>query len=91
MTSGDIVTHMKTTIDIADSLFESAKATAAREGTTFRALVEEGLRVVLGTHRVKGPSFRLRDATFKGKGLRPGVDIHDWEAIARQIYEGRGA
>lgn len=86
-----MVTHMKTTIDIADSLFEATRTAAAREGTTFRALVEEGLRTVLGTRKGKAERFRLRDASFKGKGVQPGVDVRDWDAIASQIYEGRGA
>ena len=36
-------THMKTTIDIADPLFDAAKAAAQQRGTTLRALVEMGL------------------------------------------------
>lgn len=86
-----MVTHMKTTIDIADALFEATRTAAAREGTTFRALVEEGLRAVLGARKGKAAAFQLRDASFKGKGLQPGVDARDWAAIANQIYEGRGA
>ncbi len=82
---------MKTTIDIADSLLESAKAAAQREGTTLRSLVEEGLRVVLGRHRTKAARFRLRDASFKGRGLQPGVEPGDWDSIVRATYEGRGA
>ncbi|MBW2245376.1 MAG: DUF2191 domain-containing protein, partial [Deltaproteobacteria bacterium] len=38
---------MKTTIDIADSILEQARDLAARQGTTLRALVEEGLRGVV--------------------------------------------
>ena len=38
---------MKTTMDINDELFRSARERAAASGTTLRALVEEGLRRVL--------------------------------------------
>lgn len=38
---------MKTTIEIADDLFERAQGLARREKTTFRALTEQGLRLVL--------------------------------------------
>lgn len=38
---------MKTTIEIADELFNRARKRAQRDQTTLRALVEEGLRRVL--------------------------------------------
>ena len=54
--------HMKTTIEINDELFRSARRRAADTGTTLRALVEEGLRSVLA--RVTEPpavaAFQLR-------------------------------
>lgn len=79
---------MKTTIDIADALFEEARKVAAREGTTLRSLVEDGLRRVLAGRR-RGPAFRLRKVTFGGRGIRP--EFEDWERIRAGIYEGRGA
>jgi len=85
-----MVTHMKTTIDIADALFESAKAMAAREGTTLRALVEEGLQAALRKRRPRGRGFHLRDASFRGRGLQPGVDLAEWDAVRRAAYGSRG-
>jgi hypothetical protein len=82
---------MKTTIDIADALLGQARETAAREGTTVRALVEEGLREVLARHRKRRARFELRDASFGGQGLQPGVDLSDWSSLAAEIYGGRGA
>lgn len=81
---------MKTTIEIADSLLEEAKKLAARKRTTVRALVESGLRQVLAQKVSRGGSFRLRDATFKGEGLAPGVNGASWERIREAAYEGRG-
>lgn len=81
---------MKTTIDIADALLDQARATAARDGVTVRSLVEEGLRAVLAQRRAKRARFQLRDASFKGKGLQPGVHLADWSDIAAEIYGGRG-
>jgi len=83
--------HMKTTIDIADPLFERARRLAEREGTTFRALVEEGLREVLDRKSVSRP-FKLRDARYRGpgKGLSPEFAAGGWERIREAIYEGRG-
>ena len=85
-----MVTHMKTTIDIADAIFAEAKAVAVRDQVTIRALVEEGLREVLARRRTRRARFRLRDASFKGKGLQAGVDLSEWTAIASTIYGGRG-
>ena len=80
---------MKTTIEISDSLLDEAKRLAAKEGTTVRAFVEQGLRRVLGERKSRG-AFRLRKATFKGKGLQPGVKDATWERIRETIYQGRG-
>jgi len=81
---------MKTTIDIADALLAQARDTAAREGTTVRALVEEGLHDVLPRHRNRLVRFELRDASFGGEGLQPDVDMTDWSAISSKAYGTRG-
>jgi len=86
--SRDTYTHMKTTIEISDALLRLAKATAAREETTVRALVEEGLRKVLAERKSR-PAFRLRLVTFGGQGLQPGAE--GWEEIRDRIYQGRGS
>jgi hypothetical protein len=80
---------MKTTIELSDSLLAEARRVAAREGTTVRALVEQGLRHVLAERRRKRP-FRLRRAAFKGNGVQPGVAGAPWERIRELAYEGRG-
>jgi hypothetical protein len=60
-------THMKTTLDLADPLFHAAKALAAEQQTTLRALVEEGLRMVMQQRKTRFPqAFKLRDARFDG-------------------------
>lgn len=80
---------MKTTVEIADQLLARAKQTAAREKTTVRKLIEEGLRRVLSERRQHGV-FRLRKASFRGDGLHPDVAGGDWARIRERIYEGRG-
>jgi Arc/MetJ family transcription regulator len=80
---------MKTTIEISDSLLDEAKRLAAKEGTTIRAYVEQGLRRIVAERKTRG-QFRLRKATFKGKGLQPGVQDATWERIREAIYQGRG-
>ena len=81
---------MKTTIEISDPLLEAARQVAGREKTTVRALVEEGLRQVI-EGRAQGRGFKLRRATFKGKGLQPQAAGASWEQLRDLIYEGHGA
>jgi hypothetical protein len=80
---------MKTTIEISGPLLNDAKKLAARDGTTLRALVEQGLRQVVRERR-QGKPFKLRDGSFKGEGLTPEFADADWEKIRAAIYEGRG-
>lgn len=83
----DMVTHMKTTIDIADDLLLRAKQEAASTRTTLRSLVEAGLREVLGRRSAaKRPG--VRPVTFRGKGLQPEFRGKGWEAIRDAIYGG---
>ena len=84
-----LVSRMKTTVEISDSLMREAREAAAREGRTLRSLLEEGLREVLAKRKRRG-RLRLRDGSFKGKGLQPGVDLSNWEQIRSLINEGRG-
>jgi hypothetical protein len=79
---------MKTTLDITDPLLREAKQLAAREGTTLRALVERGLRRVVAEGKQKRP-FKLRKASFKGRGLRPELTDVGWERIRDLAYEDR--
>lgn len=86
----DMVSHMKTTVEIPDSLLDDAKRTASRERTTVKALIIEGLRRIL-LERRKAAAFRLRKVTFKGEGLQPHVADATWERIRDASYEGRGS
>ena len=80
---------MKTTVDIPQPLFDEAKKLAANHRTTVKALVEEGLRHVIGEHQRSGV-FRLRKVTFKGEGLQPDMEGVSWEELRERVYEGRG-
>jgi len=86
-----MVSHMKTTIHIPDSLLDEARKVAALEKTTLKALVEEGLRKVVTEHLDRRPKgFELRQAAFKGQGLQPHVAGVTWDQILDLSYEGRG-
>jgi hypothetical protein len=81
---------MKTTVEIPDSLLEEARRVAAREGTTIRALIEAGLRRVVAERRRQGGAFKLRDASFRGQGLKAPFREDHWDDIREASYEGRG-
>jgi len=79
---------MKTTIEIADDLFERAQRTARKEKTTLRALTEEGLRLVLKEKESKTRRWKWKPVT-RGGGLNPEYKDWDWNTIRGLIYEGR--
>ena len=78
---------MKTTVEISDSLFEAARSCASARGVTFRQIVEEGIRAVLEQQQRPQEAFRLRDGSFGGDSVHPGLT---WTEIRQRIYEGRG-
>jgi hypothetical protein len=81
---------MKTTIEIADALLRDAKRVATREGVTLRTLVESGLRNEIERRR-RPAAFRLRRASFKGKGLHAGARGLGWDELRELAYTGRGS
>ena len=82
-------THMKTTIEISAPLLAKAKALAARESTTLRALIEEGLRHLLARKAERKP-YKLRDMSFKGGGgLSPEMEAKGgWAKLREAAYPG---
>lgn len=73
--------HMKTTIDLSDALFLTAKQHAQQRQTTLRALVEEGLRQVLSQAQATAPAaFKLADASVQG-GEMLIQDPRRWQAL----------
>ena len=84
-----MASHMKTTVHIADALLREAQRLAAREGTTLKALVNEGLQKVLKQRRDAKP-FILRDCSFGGDKVNPNLEHLKWEDLVDKVYEGRG-
>jgi hypothetical protein len=82
---------MKTTIEINDTLLRQAKRVALERNLSLKAVVEAALRQFLNAAQVpQQASFKLRKCTFKGEGLQPGLDWHDWAKMRALIYEDRG-
>lgn len=74
---------MKTTLELPDELLIEAKKAAAEQRRPLRALVEEGLRLVLQGPGKKKAAKRVRLITVKG-GLPRDLDLssrekmHEW-------------
>lgn len=82
--------HMKTTIDINDTLLLQAKQLAAKQQGTLKSILEAALRQFLETHSESRSPFKLRKHTFCGNGLQADKVEGDWNSIRDSIYEGRG-
>ena len=65
-----MVTHMKTTIEIADSLLLQAKARAREKHITLRSLIEESLAATLD-QPVR--ATQVKPVTVQGQGAKPRV------------------
>jgi hypothetical protein len=82
---------MKTTIEIADDLFERVQRLAQKEKTSFRALTEAGLRLVVSGKHVQHPRKLPPLVTFGSGGPTEQFKDWNWDRIRDEIYQGRGA
>lgn len=72
---------MRTTIRIDDQLLREARQAAASSGRTLSELIEGALRETLARRRAMKGRERVGLPTFKGRGLRVGVDLDDSAAL----------
>lgn len=79
----NMVTHMKTTIEIADNLLTRAKARAREQHITLRSLIEKSLATTLEQPL---PTTKVSPVTFKGNGLSREFEDASWEKIRDAIY-----
>ncbi len=79
-----MVCHMKTTLNIDETVMAELKRAAARQGRTMTDLVETALRTLLAAQ--KKPAALPPLPTFRGGGAL--VDIADRDALYQAI-EGR--
>lgn len=77
---------MRTTLDINDQLARRARKAAAEAGTTLTALIEDALRAKLEQLTAR-PRRRVRLPTFRGDGLRPGVDLSRTSSVLNLLDE----
>jgi hypothetical protein len=68
---------MRTTVRLDDHLLREAKQLAARTGRTLTAVIEDALREALNRGHRPPRKPRVKLPTFRGRGIRPGVDLDD--------------
>ena len=68
--------HMRTTIRLNPDLLSQLKRLAAETHRTMTAIIEDAIREVLARRHSKKPRQPVRLPTFKGNGLRTGVDLN---------------
>ncbi len=76
---------MKTTIEIKDELLASAKKLAVLTGRPLRAVVEDGLRLVLA-QQPENRSFRLEDCSVGDPDRPDPLDAWSWQDLRDEIY-----
>jgi len=79
-----MVSHMKTTLNIDDTVMAQLKREAARQGRTMSELVETALRLLFQSRKSRGKLPPL--PTFKSGGAL--VEVADRDALY-QAMEGR--
>ena len=79
---------VKTTIEIADDLFEKAQRVAQKEKTTFRALTEQGLRMVLKGKETQAARWKWKPVVVGGKGKTKEFRNATWQQVRDEIYRG---
>lgn len=72
-----MVSHMKTTLNIADATMRELKREAVRQGKTMSGLVEGALRTMLHRRKTHGPRTPL--PAFRTGGAR--VNVANREAL----------
>jgi hypothetical protein len=79
---------MKTTVEISDALLDRAREQARRSGRPVRALIEEGLRLVLEAER-SVPAYQLPDRSVGDPGGTNPLESFSWQDLRTEIYGGR--
>jgi len=77
---------MKTTIDVHDELLTRAKRHAREAGIPLRALVEEGLRLILSGSEGVAP-YRLPDLTVGDPNGEDPLEAYSWQDLSEIIHE----
>ncbi len=82
------ISHMKTTVEIPDTLLNRARRHARRTGRPVRALIEEGLRLVL-EKQPRREKYSLADLSVGDPDDENPLEALSWQVLRGEIYGGR--
>jgi hypothetical protein len=72
---------MRTTVNIDDHLLMKAKKIAVSSNSTLSSLVETALKEMLNRRSPTPKKKKIKLVTYRGRGLRHGVDLDDSAAL----------
>lgn len=78
---------MKTTLDIHDELMLRAKTLAKHTHRSLRAVVEEGLQLVLSREEMN-TTYQLPDCRVGEAGNPDPLQMFSWQDLRDEIYRG---
>lgn len=79
---------MRTTVDLHDGLLFQAKQAALERNCTLGEIINDALRERFQSPKAAAPRKPTRLPTFRGRGVRPGVDLNS-NAGLLDLMEGR--
>ena len=79
---------MRTTVRLNDALLREAKKFAAERGQSLTSVIEDALREKLMRRKGSAKPVKATLPTFRGRGLRPGIDL-DHSAGLLDVMEER--
>jgi hypothetical protein len=81
---------MRTTVRLDEDLMSAVKKYAAEKGLTITSVLDQALREMLTRRNKLENRKRAKLPTFSGKGLQPGVDLDDSDALLELMEHSNG-
>jgi hypothetical protein len=79
---------MRTTLNIPDKILREARIRAAEQHASLTEFIAEAIQRAVQSPSRASTSATTKLPTFRGKGLRPGVDLDDTSGLL-DIMDGR--
>jgi hypothetical protein len=87
MRQGDV---MRTTLNLDESVLAELKRLAADTHRTVSAVAEDAIRESLARVQARRTAAPIDLPSFRGRGLRPGVDLENSAALLDRMDEADG-